>query len=220
MGTDIAAVAWHRQIHGMRIARLGKAVARRMMDGCIERMLGINSRADALPELEGHYNDAWEYEPCDYPFLIRCLNVLELRPNDVVYELGCGLGRTLCLLARRRIARCVGIELSPELAAGAEANLRSLRGARSPAEVRIADAAFADYTDGTVFYLFNPFGDDTLRAVLERIDQSREVNPRPIRLIYLNPFHEHVIEKSGWLKRVRDVRAIWSNTFASYWVAT
>lgn len=219
MGVEMAAVSWHRQLHQMSVVRMGKSLARRMIDGCIERALGINCRASALPELNGHYNDAWEYEPCDYPFLLRCLSVLELQPDDVVFDIGCGMGRALCLLARRRIARCVGIELSPELAAGAEANLRSLRGARSPAEVRVVDAAFADYSDATAFYTFNPFGDDTMRAVLERIAQTRKTNPRPIRMIYLNPFHEHILEESGWLKRVREVRAPWSNTFASYWVS-
>lgn len=219
MDANIAPVSRRQWIHGMGITRISKSIVRRVIDGCIERALRIDCRASTLPELKGHYNDAWEYEPCDYPFLIRCLNLLELRADDVVFELGCGMGRALCLLARRRIARCTGIELSAELAAGAQANLRSLRGARSPAEVKVADAAFADYTDGTVFYMFNPFGDDTMRAVLERIAQTRETNPRPIRMIYLNPFHEHILEESGWLTRVREIRAPWSNTFASYWVS-
>ncbi len=219
MGTDIAAVSWHNRIHRMRIVRMGKTIARQIIDGSIERALGIDCRAVAVPQPKGHFSDAGEYEPCDYPFLIRCLNVLELRPDDVVFDIGCGMGRALCLLARRRIARCVGIELCADLAAKARANLQSLRGAQSPAEVQIVDAAFADYTDATAFYLFNPFGDDTMRAMIERIRQSMEVNPRPLRMIYLNPFHEHILEESGWMKRVREVRVPWSKTFASYWVS-
>lgn len=43
----------------------------------------------------------------------KMLRLAEVGPEDVVYDLGCGDGRTLLIAARRFGARAVGIELDP-----------------------------------------------------------------------------------------------------------
>ena len=43
----------------------------------------------------------------------KMLTLAEVGPDDVVYDLGCGDGRTLVAAARRYGARAVGIELDP-----------------------------------------------------------------------------------------------------------
>jgi hypothetical protein len=43
----------------------------------------------------------------------RMLEMAEVGPNDLVYDLGCGDGRTIITAARRYGARAVGIEIDP-----------------------------------------------------------------------------------------------------------
>jgi len=47
-----------------------------------------------------------------------------------------------------------------------------------------------DYTDGTTFYFGDPFGDKTMRAVLNRIGRTLAINPRPVRCIFVVPVAE------------------------------
>jgi precorrin-6B methylase 2 len=86
---------------------------------------------------------------------------VRIADHDVVMDIGCGMGRVLCVFARRRLKKCIGIEFSGELAGIAERNARALRGRRAPIEIRIGDAAEADYTEGTIFWIYNPFGERT-----------------------------------------------------------
>ena len=192
-------------------------VARRMIDGCVERYLNIRTGGSTSERARGHFKDSNHYEPLDYPFLFKCLGALELKEDDVVYEIGCGMGRVVCVMARRRVARCVGIELSAELAARARQNVASMRGRKSPVDVHALDATFADYSDGTVFYIFNSFGPTTLAAVLERIRDTLRRNPRSMRIIYVNPMHEEVFESSRWLRRARHLRSKWFRMQANLW---
>ena len=57
------------------------------------------------------HDDSARYEVPDYFFMRKVLQVLSPAPEDVVFDLGCGLGRFLCLAARRKVRKCVGVEL-------------------------------------------------------------------------------------------------------------
>lgn len=172
-----------------------------------ETWLGITTTEDALVKagLQGaapgaRHADNYAYSTPDYLDLRRILARARLASTDVFYDIGCGMGRVVCLAARRRIARAVGVELHPGLAAIARRNAERLRGRRAPLEIRAADAATADLGDGTVYYLFNPFGADTLRAVLANIQRSLTARPRAVRFLYVNPQHAEAFAAARWLE--------------------
>lgn len=144
--------------------------------------------------------DNYAYSTPDYLDLRRILARARPAPADVFYDIGCGMGRVVCLTARHRVAKSVGIELNPRLAAVARRNAERLRGRRAPIEVRVADAVTADLGDGTVYYLFNPFGADTLRAVLVNIKRSLAARSRDVRFIYVNPQHADAFDDAQWLE--------------------
>lgn len=56
----------------------------------------------------------------------KMLEAAELKPGEVVFDLGCGDGRILFLAAQKFQARAVGIELSPELVKKASEKAREL----------------------------------------------------------------------------------------------
>ena len=203
----------------MALASKLKTAFRSMEVAAIDRWLNIDTTSmyETLHDRSGWLNDSNWYESCDYILLRRYLDEMELSPADTVYDIGCGMGRVLCLLARRELKKVVGIEFSPEIAETARINLRHLRGKVSPAEVITGDASKVDYADGTLFILVNPFGEETMKLVLERIRQDVEATPRPVRFAYLNPRHDDVLQASGWLTLVRKTGVPGYWTKMSYW---
>lgn len=60
------------------------------------------------------------------PVVDRMLDVANLKPGEVVYDLGCGDGRILITAAQRFKAKGVGIEISQTLVRAANDNLKRL----------------------------------------------------------------------------------------------
>jgi SAM-dependent methyltransferase len=117
-------------------------------------------------------------------------------------DLGSGKGRTLLMAAEFGFRRIIGVELLPELHAAAAENI-----ARHPIASRMqvicADAAeFQFPQEPTVLYLFNPFLESVLAAVLASIEQSLHDIPRPFYVVYHNPLLEHVVAASAVLQRI------------------
>jgi SAM-dependent methyltransferase len=171
------------------------------MDRLIDWRWGIDTHtgSSALSDRVGRFADAAQNLPVNYYLLFRLVGRTVFKPDDVFYDIGCGAGRVLCYVARKHISRVVGVELSPAFADEARKNAMTLRGRVSPIEVRCGDAADMDYSDGTVFFLYHPFGPGTLRAVLDRIRKSVDSHRRPILFMYQNPVHSSVFRSSGWL---------------------
>lgn len=209
---------WPR-LRASRPAVVFKTLVKRSADAAVERYLNVRTGGSTLATHTkgGVHEDSNWYEPLNYITLEKCLDALNLRPDDVVFDIGCGLGRVLCALARRPIKKCVGIDLSEEFVAMARANLARARGLRASAEALVADAALADYDEGTAFYLYNSFGATTMAFFLQRLRDSVSRRPRPIRVIYVNPMQNHVFEQAGWLRRGNNVRSIWYEMYATLW---
>jgi hypothetical protein len=94
----------------------------------------------------------------------------------------------------------IGIDDMPELCAIAERNLRVLRGKRAPVTILQTKAEEFEYQTGTVIYMFHPFGPKTLSAVLSRVERGLQLNPREVRIVYVNPVHEQVLAATEWLE--------------------
>ena len=169
------------------------------------------------------FGDPFVNGPVSYWILHSYLDCKKLRTDEIFYDIGCGGGRAVCMAARHRIAKCVGIELSESFAAKARANAKSLRGRLAPIEVRVGDAADMDYNDGTTYYFGDPFGADTMLAVLNRIHSTLKDHPRSIQCIFILPVAEQpnavqqVIAASGWLQYMDHKHLRYSAMRAEYW---
>ena len=164
-----------------------------------ERLPGVTLKGALTPyRIRSQSPAAMAYIPTDL-FALR--NVLRyVGPEDVFVDLGCGKGRVLCFVAgRRKLKKVLGVEIVPELAQIARRKVANSR-LLTPVEVIEGDAAKADLNEGTVFYLFNPFGEKTLRKVLSNIETSLSSNPRGIRILYYNPRCADVLDNTPWLQ--------------------
>lgn len=160
------------------------------------------------------------YEPAKYPAIRACLSAARLSNRDVFFDIGCGMGRVLCMAARHPVRKCVGVEYLPSLAKIADRNVTRLHGRRAPAEVWVGDACDFEYAEGTVFFLYNPFRESTMRRFIACLRRSLVTSPRQIRIIYVAPHQEHVLNESNWLARrfVLDVQYhVGVKTKAEFW---
>lgn len=161
-----------------------------------EYKLGINTRGTA----EVNEADAVHYATINYSAIWAILNCLELRPSDVFVDLGCGKGRVVCCASRFNMKAVIGVEVETQLCDIAKANAARVRERRSSITIVNSPVQNFEYSIGTVFYLFNPFGIATLKTVLAKLEQSLRENPRRIRIVYVFPAHEALLRESGWLE--------------------
>lgn len=162
-----------------------------------EYRLGIKSRGESFSTPD---SDSVPYSTVPYRMIVKILRHLALDPADVFVDIGCGKGRVLCCASRFRIRQVVGVEMDQDLCAAAQRNTERVRGRRSPVRIAHATAQEYDYRAGTVYYLFCPFGAATLDQVLARIRQSLQGEPRRIRIVYVNPMAEFLLQRSDWLR--------------------
>ena len=169
-----------------------------------DRIMNVNTRGSVYFEKgRGKNSDAFDFEINAHRTTIKAINNIKLRSNDVVYVLGCGKGRAVCHFARRKVSKVVGVEISEHLKNIAIKNVKTLRGRKADVEIRNEDAALTDVDDGTVFYLFNPFGEKTLRAVLKNVERTLSIRDNPVRFIYVRPLYSEVFKEFSWLKVIK-----------------
>jgi precorrin-6B methylase 2 len=184
-----------------------------------ERRLGIQTRASEAKD-PGTNTEHEYYGTVSYRALFRMLEAAEMKPSDVFVDIGCGKGRALCCAALSGIAEVVGIEDVAELCQKAKQNLEQLRGRQAKVNIVQGKAQEFDYTKGSVFYLFNPFGPLTLKEVLAKIGEAVAVHRKPIKIIYANPAYESVFSETPWLERYKQmdrVTALAPELKASFW---
>jgi SAM-dependent methyltransferase len=149
---------------------------------------------------KSRFRDNHKYASPDYHYIRKTVKILNAASEDVVFDIGCGKGRVLCLFAREPVKKCVGVELMEDLCHEARANAVRMRGRRSPVEIFCQDAAQANLAEGTIYYLFNPFGAETLDAVLQNIRRSLSEFPRRVRIVYHNSVHKAVLDSCEWVR--------------------
>src|ERR1043165_6971075 len=79
----------------------------------------------------------------------RMLDLADIKPGDVVYDVGSGDGRILIAAAKKYGVRAVGIEIDGDLIDKARSRARS-EGVADLAEFREQDALTADISEATV----------------------------------------------------------------------
>jgi hypothetical protein len=97
--------------------------------------------------------------------------------------------------------RLIGVDLSPSLVASAKENLRLGRGRnlKNRTSIELSDATDFDVPeDVNTIYMFNPFPQPAIEAVLVKLKHSLEARPRALRLIYLNPVGDAVLRANGF----------------------
>ena len=157
-----------------------------------DRRWGIRT---SIPQIDQSRHDmAAEkvvYDPVPYRAFATLEREVPVSASDIVYDIGCGMGRVVCFYASKPIRRAVGVEYDEGLCKIARANIANLKGRRAPSEIIEDDATAVDFRDATVAFMFNPFGADTMARVIGNLTKART---NPLRIVYMNPVQEAVIQ--------------------------
>lgn len=157
------------------------------------------------------HDDNKGYAGFDYYWIRKCRDILNPGPTDVFYDLGSGMGRVVCIFAQKELKKCVGVEFVEDLCDISRRNAEKLSGRKSPIEIRCEDVTQSDLSDGTIFFLFNPFGPATLKDVLTNLEHSLCSNSRHVKIAYFNPVHIQELEQCKWLRKYHEL-----HTFHGY----
>lgn len=168
-------------------------------------MLGISTRG-TYGEGTATTGEHRRYSSVPYDAIFRILDSLMLTCQDVVVDLGSGKGRLVCCAATYRIERVIGVEDVEYVHRIAEHNIARMRRKRAPALLILGKAQDFDFAVGTVFYLFNPFGPETIKEVLRKLHEGVRAKPRAVRIVYVHPLHNEVLMECGWLAHIETRR--------------
>jgi hypothetical protein len=187
-----------------RILRLARNV---VMDLRYGGFLGGNQ--DSRYAAEGaHPTVNSDYQSLDLLFRDR------IRPDDVLVDVGCGRGRVLNYWLSKVPNRVVGLELDPEIAEETASRLK----ARGNVKVVAGDAIANLPTDGTLFYLYNPFEEPIVRRFADRCVELYRGRAN-VRFFYTNPEFGHVFtEDSRWKVEKLELPQPWSSRTLHCWV--
>ena len=188
-----------------RVTKHLRKFVRSIESALCDWLMGVNTRGSVYFEnSRGEYHDAFNFETISHFVIEKVIRQAELKEEDIAFVLGCGKGRVVCHLALRKLRKVIGIEISDKLVRVTQENVQKLRGRRAPVEICNADAASADLSKGNLFFMFNPFGAETLKKVIENIQNSHNILCSRIIIIYVNAIYAHVFEKFPWLQVKRD----------------
>ncbi|URL57877.1 hypothetical protein IM816_14855 [Luteibacter flocculans] len=123
------------------------------------------------------------YQPTPARHIVDGVLRAAIAADDVVLDLGSGLGHVPILVHVLTGATARGVEREPAYVTRACEAARALQ--LAGVTMRVGDARDAEFTDVTVFYLFTPFIGTVLRDVMARIEH--EARRRPIRVVTLGP---------------------------------
>ena len=117
-----------------------------------------------------------------------------LTPNDVLLDIGSGLGHVPILINLLTGVKTLGVEYEPTYcdyaaACAAKLNLPNVAFINQPAQN-------ACYTEGSVFFMYTPFEGRILRQMLDLL--KKESLKRPIRIFTYGPCSPHVALQN-WL---------------------
>lgn len=158
----------------------------------------------------------WEADPTNHTYVPtrpKCarrvfenLPIDELRDYTFI-DFGCGKGRLLMMAAALPFRNFIGIELRKEVYEQAIQNFEKCRHNGFPAiECLNIDATeFQLPNEKMVVFLFNPFGEDVLRKVLENLGRSLRANFRDVVIAYAMHIPEfmHMADNMPFLSLVK-----------------
>jgi len=179
--------AWHRS-------------NRHLEDGTIDRLLGlrwrpVEARLQIGEMLMQFGPELLFHDPTPYTLLRELFRIVNPERAHVFYDLGAGYGRVLLYGGLVSPAAFRGIEIIPARVTEADRVRRNLD--LQNVQFIHGNVRKTYFDDGDIFFFYNPFFVDTLRAVTRRL--RRIAIRRPIRVVSIGK-SSHYFRRQNWLR--------------------
>jgi hypothetical protein len=179
------------------------------LDIFINGLLTNKAIPNAIRELE---QGMIFYQKTPARIIFELVEKAGFKPNDVFFDLGCGFGQVVILVHLLAGIAAKGVEYEPAFCEYAANSARALN--LNKADFINTDARQADFSDGTVFFMFTPFVDDILRDVLALL--QKESLSRKIKLFTYGPCTTQVASQKWLYADVQDYDDYKLHLFKSY----
>ena len=151
------------------------------------------------------------YHPHQWITLRSALRALDPGPDDVFVDIGCGKGQAVVVASELPFGRVLGVDIAEELCAVARQNVEQekVRSHQRAREVEIVHADAVEWPipdDLTIAFLYCPFLGEHFDRFIERLVESYDSNPRPLRILYSLPWLHNKLLATGRFAVV-DVRS-------------
>jgi len=195
-GSYSQADAW-RQLEGYSEQALQEDADYGVLDMFVNGLL----RVDGAPEETRERSpEMVSLQPTPVKIVLELTKRANITQDDVFYDLGSGLGQVSILVNLLTGARGKGIEFEPAYCDHARRRAREL--GLDDVEFLNLDARDADYSAGTVFFMYTPFTGELLQEVLTKLrDETRD---KLVRVWAYGPCILSVSRQS-WLRQVERI---------------
>lgn len=145
-------------------------------------------------------DDAHSYDAAPFTVIHWFISAVQITVSDYSFiDVGSGRGRVIAAMERVPFQNVTGIEYSLELHEDAKANVFDPTHQKhkrcGTLELICGDAVDYNVPDTPcIFFMYNPFGGDTVQRFLEMLERSYQANPRPIYIGYYNPEYQAVFD--------------------------
>jgi predicted RNA methylase len=156
--------------------------------------------------------DAYQYQAATVADVQAAIRQVDGPITERVFlDLGSGKGRPSLVASLAPFKRVVGVELSRELHEAAESNLERFRTRatmRAPVTFMCDDATTLVLPDDPLLlFLYNPFGEATMSAVIANLELSLARNPRPVTVVYVNPLFSRAWRAAPGFRTLEDTKS-------------
>lgn len=136
-------------------------------------------------------NDVWH---TDYSAMPLIFEQVEIKPGDVLVDVGCGKGRVINYwLSQGHVNTMYGLELDPQVALDTALQFAD----RSNVTILPGDAVLNLPEDGTIFYFYNPFTQEKVASFERRIAEIAVKHG--VTIVYYNPKSIHIFKNKNWV---------------------
>lgn len=170
-----------------------------------EKKYGINTTgADELKNLKRKGIDtshATIYMPVSYSVLEDVFKLVNIAAANHFVDIGCGKGRVMCVAGCRGANKVTGIDFSEDLCRDAANNLSIIKEKNPLVSFEVINITAKNFNipeDADCIFMFNPFDNVVMKIVIQNIKKSFDKNPRPVKVIYVNPVHKNLFINEGF----------------------
>ena len=162
------------------------------LDALLAGLLLVSDAPEPARELEP---EMVSYQPTPARIILELVERMAFTQQDVFYDIGSGLGHVCILVHLLGGVRARGVEHDPAYCDYA----RRCAGGLNVSDVEFlnVDARVADYSEGTVFFMYTPFEGRMLQQVLGRLGAASRT--KRVRLCTYGPC-TLVVSRQGWLQ--------------------
>jgi hypothetical protein len=143
-------VMWAVVLGGAGAGLLAAEEARELVPALALPEPGADGRA---PGAEEEQTPDVLFVPTPQAAVDRMVELAEIKPGELVYDLGCGDGRIVVTAAKKHGVRAVGVDINPERVVESVANARE-NGVEDLVTIRQADIFTLDLSDADVVFLY------------------------------------------------------------------